>query len=110
MIDLGVNNLYVEAGTYGYTLKKMVIRNVKDKETGETHAKDAYDVISYHGNLESALSAALNETARAKLAAYPEDISLAMAVRDLRNLHFEFMDILKYAVGQHERVGGDGDA
>jgi len=31
MIDLGINKLFIEAGAYGWTLKRKVKRNVKDK-------------------------------------------------------------------------------
>lgn len=110
MIDLEINNLFVEAGAYGYTLKRKVKRNVKDKTTGEVHAEDAFDNISYHGNLEATLTAALNETVRTRIATYPEDISLAIAIRDLRSLYMEFTELLKCDVGRFERIGGDGDA
>lgn len=103
MIDLGINDLFIEAGNYGYTLKQ---RNmVRDKKTNEL--KEAFATVSYHGNLESTLSAALNETARARMAAYPENVALETAIGELKILHREFSDLLKKTVGKYERVGGD---
>lgn len=103
MIDLGINNLFIEVGSYGYTLKQ---RNmVRDKKTDEL--KEAFTTVSYHGNLESTLSAALNETARARMAAYPENVVLETAIGELKILHREFSDLLKKTVGKYERVEGD---
>lgn len=103
MIDLGINDLFIEAGNYGYTLKQ---RNmVRDKKTNEL--KETFATVSYHGNLESTLSAALNETARARMAAYPENVALETAIGELKILHREFSDLLKKTVGKYERVGGD---
>ena len=61
MIELGINDLFIEAGNYGYTLKQK--KMVKDKQTNEL--KETYVSLSYHGNLEATLSAALNGDGKA---------------------------------------------
>lgn len=103
MIDLGINNLFIEAGNYGYTLKQ---RNmVKDQKTGEM--KESFVTVGYHGTMESTLSAALNEVARARMAAYPENVALETAIGELKILHREFSDLLKKTVGKYEKVSGE---
>lgn len=104
MINLGINNMYVEAGPYGYTLKQK--RLVKDSKTGEM--KDGFDVISYHGNMEAVLSTALNETVRQKISAREGDVSLDEALREMRELHRAFSEILYREVGQYEKAGESG--
>lgn len=105
MIDLGINDLFIEAGSYGYTLKQR--KMVRDQKTNEL--KETFVPVSYHGNLEATISAALNETARTRMAAYPENVALEIALGELKILHREFADLLKRTVGKYERVG-DGDA
>lgn len=106
MIELGINDLYIEAGNYGYTLKQR--KWVKDSKNGEM--KEAYDAISYHGNLEAVLNAALNETVRDRIAGKDGVVRLAEALAEVRELHRAFTEILQEDVGRYEKVGGDGDA
>ena len=105
MIDLGINNLFIEAGNYGYTLKQR--KMVRNKNTDEL--KETFVAIGYHGNLEAAISDALNETARERMAAYPENVALETALGELKILHREFADLLKRTVGRYEKVGGSGN-
>lgn len=101
MIDLEINDLFIEAGSYGYTLKQR--KMVRDQKTNEL--KKTFVPVSYHGNLEATMTAALNETARARMAAYPENVALETALGELKILHREFADLLKRTVGRYERVG-----
>ena len=66
--------------------------------------KETFVPVSYHGNLEATINAALSETARARVAAYPENVALEIAVGELKVLHREFTDLLKRTVGQYEKV------
>ena len=105
MIELGINNLFIEAGSYGYTLKQR--KMVKDKKTGEM--KETFVPISYHGNLEATLSAALNETIRQELSDYDGNVELNTALAELKVLHKQFTELLERTVGRYEKVGGSGN-
>lgn len=63
MIDLKINNLYIEPGTYGWTLHKK--RMVKRKKTGQMEEED--EVLSYHGELLAAVREAWQVTQRDRL-------------------------------------------
>ena len=105
MIDLNINDLYIEAGAYGYTLKQK--KMVKDSKTGEL--KENYAQLSYHGNLEATLTAALNETIRQELSDYDGNVELNTALAELKVLHKRFAELLERTVGRYEKVGGSGN-
>lgn len=63
MIDLKINNLYVDPGTYGWTLGQK--RMGKDKKTGEM--KEVFAPLSYHGELLAAVREAWRITQRDRL-------------------------------------------
>ena len=105
MIELGINDLYVEAGNYGYTLKQK--KMVKDSKTGEL--KETFVSVSYHGNLEATLSAALSETIRQELSDYDGNVELNTALAELKVLHKQFTELLERTVGRYEKVGGSGN-
>lgn len=105
MIELGINDLYVEAGNYGYTLKQK--KMVKNKKTNEL--KETYVSLSYHGNLEATLSAALSETIRQELSDYDGNVELNTALAELKVLHKQFTELLERTVGRYEKVGGSGN-
>lgn len=105
MIDLEINDLFIEAGSYGYTLKQR--KMVRDQKTNEL--KETFVPVSYHGNLEATISAALNETIRQEIAEYDGTLTLGEAVEGLKTMHKQFADLLKQTVGRYEKVGGSGN-
>lgn len=105
MIDLGINDLFIEAGSYGYTLKQR--KMVRDQKTNEL--KETFVPVSYHGNLEATISAALNETIRQEIADYDGNVELNTALAELKVLHKQFTELLERTVGRYEKVGGSGN-
>lgn len=105
MIDLGINDLFIEAGSYGYTLKQR--KMVRDQKTNEL--KKTFVPVSYHGNLEATISAALNETIRQELSDYDGNVELNTALAELKVLHKQFTELLERTVGRYEKVGGSGN-
>lgn len=101
MIDLGINKLYVDPGTYGWTLcqKKMV----KDKKTQEM--KEVMVNISYHGDLISAVREAWRITQRDRLR--EKECDLRYAIDAMQEIQDEFIAQMR-EIEQAER--GDGDA
>ena len=103
MIDLNINDLYIEAGAYGYTLKQK--KMVKDSKTGEL--KENYVQLSYHGNLEATLTAALFcGLAREDAVKYSFLLSLptivaaaALEILDVLGTGLDTAMLLPYAVG-----------
>lgn len=101
MIDLKINNLYIEPGLYGWTLHKK--RMAKDKKTGEV--KEVYDNISYHGELLAAVREAWRTTQRDRLR--EKDCDLADAVRVMQETQKEFLEQMREI--KRAEKGGYGD-
>jgi len=85
MIDLEINNLYVEPGTYGWTLGQK--RMGKDKKTGE--AKEVFTPLSYHGELLAAVREAWRITQRDRLR--EKECDLKAAVEVMAEIQREFI-------------------
>lgn len=89
MIDLKINNLYIEPGLYGWTLHKK--RMAKDKKTGEV--KEVYDNISYHGELLAAVREAWRITQRDRLS--ETNCDLLYAVETMKKIQEEFIEQMR---------------
>lgn len=89
MIDLNINNLYVEPGTYGWTLGQK--RMGKDKKTGEV--KEIFTPLSYHGELLAAVREAWRVTQRDRLR--EKDCDLSYAIDVMEEIQREFLDQMR---------------
>lgn len=89
MIDLKINNLYVEPGTYGWTLGQK--RMSKDKKTGEM--KEVFAPLSYHGELLAAVREAWRITQRDRLR--EKECDLAYAIEVMKEIQEEFISQMR---------------
>lgn len=89
MINLGINNLYVEPSTYGWTLAQACLIR---KKTGEVEG--GFKPLSYHGTLEAAVTEAWRITQRDRIAGM-DCIALADAIRIMQQTKDEFVAQLK---------------
>ncbi|MBE6725054.1 MAG: hypothetical protein E7576_07690 [Ruminococcaceae bacterium] len=95
MINLGGGYLVCPT-SYGYNL--VLDRGQKNKETG----KPVYYPVSYHGNLESAVAAAMRIAQREELS--KQDYSLKEAVAVMERIQKEFIETLHEVIGRKETI------
>ena len=95
MIDLGRGYLICPTN-YGYNL--VIDKGQKDKKTG----KPIYYPVSYHGNLESAIAAAMRNAQRNELS--KQDYTLKEAVAVMKRIQKEFINTLHEAIGRKETI------